>query len=435
MLRKVTLQHILANLPVFLILGLLVFSIIVFYPGFFSPDSSSSYEQFQNLSYTDWQPVIFILPWVLFHVKGAIFLLNILLVYLGIAIIFQRNVKCGNWLYNYPLLFFIFNPVVFITICHVWKDITMIGCLIFAIALISIYKYIAKHYLKICIQVLYFILLSYAMLVRGNGVFAALSLYIYGFYYFYLSCFNVKSKIKVILSTLISLVFISIVMTANNYITYSVLNTQKTYPQSYMMLNDMAHIECITNHNFKIPDALFLIKDYPVRNTMCEIAKEFGTGNGFYWSMTPVFSVVPNDIQYNSIKNSWVFAISHFPMDYIYYRFIAFYQDLIHTQWGVAYYLGNYQRIFNGLNIFASDYDLIVRYEAYLSILLGFCILCFNIVANKKILWATIASGFIYLGGWIPLIPAADARYFLYSYLVGLLSLCLIERKEKPGSI
>ncbi len=432
MSKKHVLRSAFALLPIIVIIFLSIFSIVVFYPGLFSADSYSSFEQFQHKTYTDWQPVIFILPWVLFPFKGAVFLQNILLIYLGISIIFLNNIYRGNWLYNYPLLFFILNPTVFITLCHVWKDITMIGCLIFAIALLVSYRYFIKQYIKICIQLLYFILLVYATLVRGNSVFATIPLLMYGFYYFYLNSFQIKSTTKVVFSAVMTLMLILVIIIINSYVVYSVLNTTKNYPQSYMMLNDMANIECLTNRSDEIiPNQLFINPKSPNREEMCQIASTWvGTGNGFYWSKTPSFYQFPLDSNYTIIKSKWLKSIQNHALIYTKYRLKAFFVDFnTNNGWFVSAYVGKYSKFFGSMCTLFNVNKLFILYLSYCAIILNVLILCYSIYLKKGILLTVQISGFLYFVTWIPLLPGTDARYFLYSYLVGFIGLCLIKLK------
>ena len=99
--------------PLFLI-GLALFSLIIYYPGVPQDDTTFIYQNFITGNYSDWQPPIYSLWWHLFHFKAADFIMNMVLYYSGLIYIsYVLYRKKLHWQNNLLILFlsFICNAV------------------------------------------------------------------------------------------------------------------------------------------------------------------------------------------------------------------------------------------------------------------------------------------------------------------------------------
>ena len=145
------------------------FSLIFHWPGSLTPDSINQLNQAKEGIYTDWHPPIMAWMWHYFLKLGykyeTLFLLQIILHWLGIGLIANTLRSANKNKYTFLILLTGFTPIALKYTGIIQKDTLMTSFLIFGFA-ISLYSNKLVRYLSII-----FILLG--LLIRFNGVFAA----------------------------------------------------------------------------------------------------------------------------------------------------------------------------------------------------------------------------------------------------------------------
>lgn len=266
--------------PYWLMAAIGIISIVLYYPGIPNQDTNNLYDYFLTNQYKDWQPPLYTIWWHIFHFYGAAFLVNNISYYLGLSYISYYLYKQNKSWQNSLLIIFSLNPIYFSQLNIVLKDTLFAGlCIdIFAIylLLITVETKLYKYLLSVATIILSFILIG----IRYNAVLATIG--IMSFIIFYLlQQFKWNNLSKICMALIASFVLNFILVEINMFVAYNILNAQKSYSLSLVLQNDMANIECNTNHQFKIPDQLFIDPQYAdvLRQNMCEPGKELNQYN------------------------------------------------------------------------------------------------------------------------------------------------------------
>ncbi len=426
--------------PVFLAL-FLVATILIYYPGISSADGTNSYQQFQSHLYSDWQPPIFTIWWNIFHIEGATFLMNVISYYLGLIAISVFLYKKGkNW-QNDILVLFSLNPLLFTQLAIIWKDI---GYTAFLVDCIAIYLYlplVKNGRTKVILWSIYFICLFLATGFRINGVLAALPL-VYAAVNQMPLLARINQKRQAILGVklatgLISLAVIAIFIILNNFITYKVFDAKKLYAPEFVMVSDMAYIECSTNHEYTLDSRYFTSTDPSARNVLCEQSVNEYNFDPLYndWGSIPaVLKLTGTEEGYQFSKEEWLHALANYPGTYMVYRARFLTNDIFFPYWYPT----------NTGSPFADKLAAIAQYQHFdmkfilalfmIDATITTLVLCLGF-ANYGIAFIIISSCIAQLIGWYFFIPAHAARYFLWNYIGALLSLALIGLDKKEPQI
>ena len=252
------------NIPLVFFIIYFILQIVLHYSGIFSYDSNASWSQFNLKEYNDWHPPILTIWWQIFHVKSAFYIIHYLILCICLCVLSILLYKSDYVFHAWILMIYFSQPLIFGLKSTVWKDIAMIDGLLVIIALSVLMN---RNKLVGSIKILYLILLLlmiyYCLTVRANGVFAVIPI----LFYIVLKNLNIKNLI-IRCSVVVLIVVITYLI--NVFITYRVFDAQHLYPQSNIILNDLAHIECATDHRYKIPDMFFLSKNID-RQNLCQI--------------------------------------------------------------------------------------------------------------------------------------------------------------------
>lgn len=422
--------------PLWFLLALLVIVIYMYYPGIPSADGvDTSYSQFLAHSYTDFQPPLFTLWWNIFQVKSAAFVMNSLFYYGGLIYIsyfLRKNAK--HW-QNDLLVLFCLNPLLFTQLAIIWKDISFTGFLIDCVALYLFIPSLINKKLKIVAWVAYFVFLFLAIGFRFNGAIAVLPFMYIGVYKILSPVLSkLRQSLKICYVGIISMLLISSFIVVNLLIVYKVFDAKATNVQGSVMLANMASIECISNHEYKIDTNYFIPPVDDSRNVFCDqvinyynndaqFANWSGTGVMLNWSGT--------DAGYKTVKQQWVAALINYPMTFMLYRAEYFTNVLFFNYWYPTGTLTEAPDLFSRI---ANYQHADMKVELALFLIAGTVALLFLCVYFKiyGLSLVILISSILQLLSLYLLIPNHSARYFFWDYLAVVLAMAFltIERQS-----
>lgn len=416
--------------PLWFLLALLVIVIYMYYPGIPSADGvDTSYSQFLAHSYTDFQPPLFTLWWNIFQVKSAAFVMNSLFYYGGLIYIsyfLRKNAK--HW-QNDLLVLFCLNPLLFTQLAIIWKDISFTGFLIDCVALYLFIPSLINKKLKIVAWVAYFVFLFLAIGFRFNGAIAVLPFMYIGVYKILSPVLSkLRQSLKICYVGIISMLLISSFIVVNLLIVYKVFDAKATNVQGSVMLANMASIECISNHEYKIDTNYFIPPVDDSRNVFCDqvinyynndaqFANWSGTGVMLNWSGT--------DAGYKTVKQQWVAALINYPMTFMLYRAEYFTNVLFFNYWYPTGTLTEAPDLFSRI---ANYQHADMKVELALFLIAGTVALLFLCVYFKiyGLSLVILISSILQLLSLYLLIPNHSARYFFWDYLAVVLAMAFL---------
>ena len=154
---------------------LAVVNILIWYPGEANNDSDSQYRQIASGILNDWHPPAMTRLWeLLLHVApgtAPLFLLNLLLYWTTPALVAITLVRTRHQLAGWAVVAVFAIPTFIMQNINITKDVHLTVVLLFAWALIFAFR-AADRAVPRGVVVMAVILISYAMLVRVNAVFA-----------------------------------------------------------------------------------------------------------------------------------------------------------------------------------------------------------------------------------------------------------------------
>lgn len=411
--------------PIFLCI-LLLFSLLVYFPGVPSADGDNSYGQFLAHSYSDWQPPLFTIWWNIFHFQSSTFLINLMSYYAGLIYISYYLWKNNYRWQNDVLVLFCFNPLLFTQLAIIWKDIGFTAFLIDCVAIYLAQKSVKRLSLRVFLWGIYFICLFLAVGFRINGLFAVIPF----IYLAFKQIIPIKyaRTIQNLIATVGSLVIVILFLLLNNILTYKIFDASKLYPQSFVMLSDMAYIECNTDHEFKINLAHFVTPSEDSRDNLCnnQILNLYNNDALFNpWAgLPPTLQTAKTDEEAQQIKHDWLVALSNYPLIYLEYRAQFMVNDLFFQYWYPTVHDTATQQNLEQIAA-VQHYDMKFLFSLFL-IGATFAIL-FSCIFFKVygLAFYLLCSNLLQLLSWYLFIPAHAARYFFWNDLAMLLAIVL----------
>ena len=422
--------------PLWFLVVLFMLVVYLYYPGIPSADGiDTSYSQFLAQSYTDFQPPLFTLWWHIFRIKSAAFIMNSLFYYGGLIYISYFLRKNGKHWQNDLLVLFCLNPLMFTQLAIIWKDISFTGFLIDCVALYLAIPSILNRKIKILAWAAYFLCLFLAIGFRFNGAIAVLPFMLIGVYKALLPViYQQRWQLKALSVSLISLGVISCFVMVNLFIVYKVFDAKATNVQGAVMLSNMASIECMSNHEYKINVNYFTPPVDDSRNIFCDqvinyynndaqFANWSGTGVMLNWSGT--------DEDYKEIKQQWISALVDYPMTYLLYRAEYFTNVMFFSYW---YPTGTLTETPDLMSKIATSQHADMKIELALFLIAGtiaglFACVYFKIYGLSLVI---LISSILQLLSLYFLIPNHSARYFFWDYIAVVLALAFLTL-EKPS--
>ena len=420
--------HIQSALVAVCMLALLV---IVFYPGYMSPDSISHLEQATGVAHlTDWHPPVMTRLWgVLIRVTGHISSMLIFqLVLLAAAmftlsIIVYRHTRNRAWALSTYMIVLLPNIVNIAGV--VWKDVQMAFSLTLAVLLIwfiiSSKKSLGRT-AKYGIVGLSLLLILYAGMLRHNALFAVLPIL------FVLPRLSTK---RLPVWSSFACVIIGLVVTIG---ATAVINqpSEKTHPITAVQLDDIVHVANFDREHHGRWSMYKKIHD-TCRNTTKDIMNSY-----IICTTASQREALKNEHQ--GVFNDWLSTIIRHPIRYASYRLATFsiflfpqpermyiFQPGIEqNQVGAA--VKNEYAI-SGLAAYVkggaqANIPLIFQPWLYLAVLVFIYYKSGRIreQVQRRFTRAVALSGLIYIVAYFPMAVAVDYRYIYWSVFATMVS-------------
>lgn len=434
--------HIQSALVAVCMLALLV---IVFYPGYMSPDSISHLEQATGVAHlTDWHPPVMTRLWgflirVTGHISSMLIFQLMLLVaaMFMLSIIVYRHTRNRVWALSIYMILLLPNIVNIAGV--IWKDVQMAFSLTLAVLLIWFIISSKKSLGRVAmygIVGLTLLLILYAGILRHNALFAVLPIL-----FVLPSLLTKRLHVWSGLACMAAGLIVTIGATA-------VINqpSEKTHPITAVQLDDIVHVANFDREQHgrwsmykKIHDTCRdktkdIMNSYIICTTAAQREALKNEHQGVFndWLLT----IVRHPIKYASYRLA-TFSIFLFPQPE---RMYIFQSGIEQNQVGAA--VKNEYAI-SGLAAYVkggaqANIPLIFQPWLYLAVLVFIYYKSGRIreQVQRHFIRAVALSGLIYIVAYFPMAVAVDYRYMYWSVFAAILSglfTIILSRPKKEG--
>lgn len=425
--------------------GMLTLLVIVFYPGYMSPDSISHLEQATGVSHlTDWHPPVMTRLWgVLIGVTSHISSMLIFQLALIVAamftlsiIVYRHTRNRARALSTYMILLL---PNIVNIAGVIWKDVQMAFGLTLAVILIWFVISSKKSLGRVAVYGivgLALLLILYAGMLRHNALFAVLPIL------FVLPSLLIKRP--PVWSGLAS-VIIGLVVTIG---ATAVINqsSEKTHPITAVQLDDIVHV---ANFDREQHGRWSMYKK--VHDTCRDKTKDIMNS---YIICTTATQREALKNEHQGVFNDWLLTIVRHPIKYALYRLATisiflfpqpermyiFQPGIEQNQIGAA--IKNEYAI-SGLAAYVkggaqANIPLIFQPWLYLAVLVFIYYKSGRIRKHmqRRFIRAVALSGLVYIMAYFPMAVAVDYRYIYWSVFAAILSglfTIILSRPKKEG--
>ena len=425
--------------------GILVLLVIIFYPGYMSPDSISHLEQGTGVAHlTDWHPPVMTRLWgVLIGITSHISSMLIFQLALIVAAMFMLSIivyryTCNRaWALSTYMILLLPNVVNIAGV--IWKDVQMAFSLTLAVILIwfiiSSKKPLGRT-AKYGIIGLALLLILYAGMLRHNALFAVLPI-LFVLPSLLTKRFHVWSGFACVIIGLV----VTIGATA-------VINqpSEKTHPITAVQLDDIVHVTNFDGEKYHGRWAMYKKIHDTCRNTTKDIMSSY-----IVCTTAAQREVLKNEHQ--GVFNDWLSTILAHPIKYTLYRsatfsiflfpqperMYIFQPGIEQNQLGVA--VKNEYAI-SGLSAYIkggaqTNIPMIFQPWLYLVILMFIYYKSRRIrETQRRFIRAVALSGLVYIMAYFPMAVAVDYRYIYWSVFAAILSglfTIILSRPKKEG--
>ena len=425
--------------------GILALLVIVFYPGYMSPDSISHLEQATGVSHlTDWHPPVMTRLWgflirVTGHISSMLIFQLMLLVtaMFTLSILVYRHTRNRAWALSVYII--VLLPNIMNIAGVIWKDVQMAFSLTLAVLLIWFIISSKKSLGRVAVYGivgLALLLILYAGILRYNALFAVLPIL------FVLP--SLLTKRTPVWSGLASII-IGLVVTIGVTI---VINqpSEKTHPITAVQLDDIVHVANLDGEHHGRWSMYKKIHD-TCRDKTKDIMNSY-----IICTTAAQREVLKNEHQ--GVFNDWISTIMKHPVRYVSYRLATFsiflfpqpermyiFQPGIEqNQVGAA--VKNEYAI-SGLAAYVkggaqANIPLIFQPWLYLAVLVFIYYKSGRIreQVQRHFIRAVALSGLIYIVAYFPMAVAVDYRYIYWSVFATILSglfTIILSRPKKEG--
>lgn len=434
--------HIQSALVAVCMLALLV---IVFYPGYMSPDSISHLEQATGVAHlTDWHPPVMTRLWGLLigvtgHISSMLIFQLVLLVaaMFMLSIIVYRHTRNRVWALSIYMILLLPNIVNIAGV--IWKDVQMAFSLTLAVLLIWFIISSKKSLGRVAmygIVGLTLLLILYAGILRHNALFAVLPIL-----FVLPSLLTKRLHVWSGLACMAAGLIVTIGATA-------VINqpSEKTHPITAVQLDDIVHVANLDREHHgrwsmykKIHDTCRdktkdIMNSYIICTTAAQREALKNEHQGVFndWLLT----IIRHPIKYVSYRLA-TFSIFLFPQPE---RMYIFQPGIEQNQVGAA--VKNEYAI-SGLAAYVkggaqTNIPMIFQPWLYLVILMFIYYKSGRIreQVQRHFIRAVALSGLIYIVAYFPMAVAVDYRYIYWSVFATILSglfTIILSRPKKEG--
>lgn len=410
---------------------ILVLLVVVFYPGYMSPDSISHLEQATGAApLTDWHPPVMTRFWGLLigatnHISSMlIFQLALLAAAMFIlSSLVYRYARSRAWAFSAYGILLLPNVVNIAGV--IWKDVQMAFSLTLAVLLVQFVISRKKPLRRVAtygVVGLAVLLIVYAGMLRYNALFAVLPIL------FVLPSLFAK-RFPIWSGFACAAVGLMVIIGATTIINQP---SQKTHPITAVQLDDIIHVA-----NFD--------KEYRGRWAMYKEIND--TCRGTTKEIMNSYILCTTAVQREALKNEhqgvfgdWISTIMTHPVKYVFYRLATFSTFLFpqpermyifqpgieQNQLGAA--IKNEYAI-NSLSSYVkggAQTNIPILFQPWLYlVVLSFIYYKSRKIRNDKqrrFICAIILSGLGYIVAYFPMVVAADYRYSYWSVFAAILS-------------
>jgi hypothetical protein len=436
------------------IVGVLT-TVILFVPGYMSPDSVAQLAQGRTGSYNDWQPPVMSWLWgrldrVVPGPLGMLVFHNLLFwsgLGLWVALVAPRwniSVKC------LMLLVIGFFPSIFLLLSTIWKDVGMAAAFLFASALLLY----AERRRSLAALLLSLPALWYGVAVRHNAAIAALPLTIYaGFIGFMLIApsparTNWQRKAAIVI---LGFGLLMLMLALNTIASNRLTKNLSSFPIQQILIHDVVAISIETNTDL-LPEYLKSGPQQPSVRDLEKIYTPDGVVPLFCCDSTVTRLMLTEDPgNITSLERVWAKAVLSAPGIYLTHRLRVF-----ESQFGIARSLVCYPFHYgiepNNLGISYQERPFTSKmfagiinvqdsflfrgwiYAAMNAVLLIGTILGRRRLAfNRSVILAVSASGLIYAVSYVLTSTSCDFRMEYWTVVAALVSSLAMVAALFPG--
>ncbi len=407
----------------------MLFSIMMFYPGWMSVDSTFQYKESLTGHYNSWHPVIMAWWW------GKLNLINS-----GPGILLIQNQAC-YWLGLYLLSMTLHRrigylavavliagaaPQVLLVTAQIWKDVVYSSLMILAIGITV--NSVENKLFSLPRLISLILIMSLACGCKTNGIPVALVIMAWWFYYDE-NCIGVIRKIFFYIASNVIIISLPIIIV-------STLNVTKTSPLQYIQSYDLL--------GMSIAQGEILLPEYIVQ----KVGINEGNMGAFYWVGSNNFmfyntkagnlTSTSND-EIHALSNKWVQEIKKHPLTYLQLRFNTFNELLrvgsgnpawvvqegsVENPWGIKFTSNKASSIYID-SIKAIPYI----YLPWIYLLIAIISTLAFIIINNEIKRTGLLLGtscLIFAAPHFFITPASDYRYLHFSILCSIVQLIIL---------
>lgn len=412
----------------YILLGLsILMTLILGYPGIPYTDTLMQYEDLLSGSWGDWHPPVMTAIWWLLNLfspaPANIFLFQLTLFSVA-SFLWLKNFERKKIIVWGSCLLFL-TPPIFASNAVLWKDVQMVNSFFLSLSCWLCYqRYQKKFYLALS-----GLALLYAVSVRYNAAAAV------PFLLFVVSPQISFKNILRVSGVTLALFVLSLLLSMG-------LSDREVYPSQMVKNYDLAGIY-VYGGQVEFPQYVTRVEDFHILRVR-DLYKTAGL-NHLFFVKNPVFRFTLNPEDIEELNSKWKNAIAHNLGSYLRHKWAVFTSFLRWNLEGKYYYAFQVIPTDNNYGWKASSFPLRLKLREFLKAFQNsffYMPWIWTVMSLFLVLWQLIKikkmknelmtlglllnlSGLSYLLGEFFILPAADYRYFLWTYLMFVLSLLI----------
>lgn len=406
-----------------------IFSILVFFPGWVTPDSIWQYTDGIQNQFRNWHPPLMAWWWgklsLIYSGAGLFLIQNLLFYWLAWGLIsIAATRKYENKIFQLVPVF-AFWPGLFFPLGEIWKDVVFAVSIFLAWSILYFQSTFTKKY-KLSIALLLFVLAGFAIGVKPNGILVLPLLFAYAFYVLEIK-FSTKilSLVAILVSVMLSF-FLSTIPLIGNRI-------EENYTIQYNYVYDLVAISAYEDKNY-LPD--YLMSKLPQDEINLDDYYMVESNDKFYF-LSGFDPGTKDAAEFNILQKTWLDTVLSHPKQYLYHRYLHF-LSLLRLEGGnalVAYAGATPNDV--GLDFKPNSFSVLIEkiatdnpwlfYSWIYSVagILAAIFLFFKTRQDIFFILSTVSSSLLFILPHFFVGPSNDFRYLFYSNLVFVLLVSL----------
>lgn len=423
-----------------------VFNIMLFYPGYMSNDTLAMFNAARGQTPTNIAPVVLGLVWrILYRItgeNGSMLVLQLFMLWAALCIFAQYVYKkTGSMIMSLACLTIGVLPSVINISGVIWRDCQMTFSLALAVAIFLYAKdMLNKKWRAVCF-VLIFILSLYSALSRYNAIIALVPMV---FLFSRFSGYFTKLRWQIVATiAFIAITMVFFPLVESTLGVYKVNNSPGLLLDDIIRSSQQKDLETIDMPT-DLRDLLLLVRqrsmDEGVLSSNIFVCLRPGDDAGILYKYSDQF------------KRIWASVIIRNPIRYVMYKAELFMTILIpQTDYAYIWQQGIEQNSYGATVRFselgAANYWYVhkfgyryfrMTFEPWFWMLVGMLVFCLTLKRRTRhyyIIRGLVASGILYILGYIPTGATTDYRYIYWSvFAVLMAAVLLLADHFSPGS-